>query len=869
MNDLRRKCYFKITKFSHNSLNCVHNLWGFRCLLVHQFFSQIHYLVLRAKTFPLAHTYLDKTFFMRTFFYAFLLLSPIVAFAGPSTISPHIHIDQFGYRPDAQKVCVISDPQTGFNAAESFSPGSSYQVRRWSDDVSVFNANISAWNSGATHSQSGDKVWWFDFSSFTMPGEYYIYDPANEVGSNRFYIGEDVYNIALKKAIHMFYYQRCGVAKTAAHAGDWDDTACHSHALQDLNCRSVSEPNNAATEKNLSGGWHDAGDFNKYVNFTWSPVHDLLFAYQENPMVFDDNTNLPESGNGIPDLLDELKFELDWLLKMQLSDGSVLMKVAVSCFEAASPASADVAQRMYGPAQISATIAVASMFAHASVVYGALGNAAMDTYAANLLSKAELAWDWLEAHPGTSSYNNAGFCSANPEWSADDQNEGRTGAAAMLFAATGDTNYRSYFDSHYTSIRPYNWGYWYAFQPTIQDIMLYYASLPNATLTVANNIKNNCINSVNSNNPDLLTAWLNNTDAYRAYLKDNDYVWGSNRWKANMANIFNNMVVYGLSPANAAHYANAGESYVHFLHGVNPINKTMLTNMGDFGAENSCDEMYHAWFGDGTNYDNAQTSLYGPPPGYVTGGFNPNFNPDPACGCTISPPQGQPHQKAYKDWNTSWPENSWELTEPAIYSQAAYIKLLSKFAIEDALLATELLGFTATLQSNNTVKLHFSTASLEGVKEWEIQRGKSLGTFDSIGRVRPETSAGGLGHFQFTDTHPNIGINYYRLKMKDLDGHYTYSNIEQVEVKPTFTMLAVPNPAIDFLGIHFQVNRPGPPIDVSLFDSFGMLVFEKTIQPNGGIILENIPVKNLPAGLYLLRARAGAEMLVGKVVIAP
>ena len=78
----------------------------------------------------------------------------------------------------------------------------------------------------------------------------------------------------------------------------------------------------------------------------------------------------------------------------------------------------------------------------------------------------------------------------------------------------------------------------------------------------------------------------------------------------------------------------------------------MLTNMGGYGAESSCDEMYHAWFGDGTDYDNAQTSPIGPPPGYMTGGFNGYFTPDPACACVLSPPQNQPIQKSYKDWNT-------------------------------------------------------------------------------------------------------------------------------------------------------------------------------------------------------------------------
>ncbi len=797
---------------------------------------------------------------IQTFLFSFFLNT---LFAGPAVISDHIHIDQFGYRPTAQKVCIISDPQVGFNAAQSFSPGATYHLRRWNDDVSVFNAAITIWNGGATHGQSGDKVWWFDFSSVTTGGDYYVYDPVNNVGSNRFTIGDDVYNIALQQSLRMFYFQRCGTAKNATHAGVWSDAVCHNHALQDLNCRSVSDPTNASTEKDLSGGWHDAGDYNKYVNFTWSPVHDLLFAYQENPDVFGDDNNIPESGNGIPDILDELKYELDWLVKMQLANGSVLMKVAVPCFQAASPASADMAQRMYGPAQASATRTVASMFAHAAIVYGALGDPAMTAFANTLLAKAELAWTWVVANPATSSYNNAGFCSANPELSADEQNEARTGAAAMLFAATGNTTYRTYFDNNYTSIRPYSWTYWYPFQTTIQDIMLYYASLPGATASVANNIKNNCTTSTNSNNGDMLPAWLANTDAYRAYLRNENYVWGSNRWKANTALIYYNMITYNLSPANATHYRNAAESILHFLHGANPINKVMLTNMGDFGAENSCDEMYHAWFGDGTNYDNAQTSLYGPPPGYVTGGFNPFFSPDPACGCTLSPPQNQPHQKSYKDWNTSWPENSWELTEPAIYSQAAHIKLLSKFAIPNIVIPVEIIDFKATLRPINEVLLQWVVGSSEEVAEWEIQRSHDASHFVQIGKATPKAGAG----YSFVDKAARPGPNYYRLKIKDLDGRFTFSGVEQVEIKPLLEVQAAPNPATSTLEIKMTAKRENLPLQISLQDLFGKTLFEKSRMAEGGKASETLDTDLFPAGIYLLKVKSGDEEVLQKIII--
>ena len=72
------------------------------------------------------------------------------------------------------------------------------------------------------------------------------------------------------------------------------------------------------------------------------------------------------------------------------------------------------------------------------------------------------------------------------------------------------------------------------------------------------------------------------------------------------------------------------------------------------------------------------TSLYGPAPGYVVGGPNQNFSIG-----SIAPPSGQPIQKSYLDWNGGWPQNSWEISEPAIYYQSAYIRLLANYVVAD------------------------------------------------------------------------------------------------------------------------------------------------------------------------------------------
>ena len=343
------------------------------------------------------------------------LIQTLLLWASPATISTNIKIDQFGYRSTDAKIAVIAQPQTGFNAPSSYSPAATFKVRRWSDDVEVFSANITAWNSGVTHLQSGDKVWWFDFSSLTTSGDYYVYDPTNNVGSYKFTISVNVYTNVLSTAAKAFFYQRCGSTITSTYGGHWTHGACHINTNQDLLCRNVADKTNAATEKNLSGGWHDAGDYNKYVNFTYSTLHNLLFAYQENPSVFMDDWGIPESSNGTPDILDEIKYELDWLLKMQQTDGSVLSKVSVADFSGASPPNGDGNARYWGYASTSSTLTVASVFAHASLIF----NTFNPTYAATLKTKAELAWTWAVANPAVT-FTNTDFQSADPEVSTYD-----------------------------------------------------------------------------------------------------------------------------------------------------------------------------------------------------------------------------------------------------------------------------------------------------------------------------------------------------------------------------------------------------------------------------------------------------------------
>ena len=597
---------------------------------------------------------------------------------GQATVSVNIHVDQIGYRPTDRKVAVISDPQTGYNASDAYVPGTTLELRDASSSNVVFTGPATAWNGGATHSQSGDKCWWFDFSSVTTPGTYVVYDAANNSQSYPFRIGADVYNNALLHAQRVFYYQRCGTAKTATCAGAaYSDSPCHVGTLQDATCRSVSNPVQA-TERDMSGGWHDAGDYNKYTNFTYVPVHFLLDAYEQAPIAFGDANNIPESGNGTPDILDEVKFELDWLLKMQNPDGSAIMKISTLGFNGGSPPSTDANQRYYSAAASSATRTVCSQFAHAAIVFRNLSDPLMQDFGDTLLVHAELAWQWLQANTAYSYYNNETFSSANPEVGTAEQDARKFVAAVYLYGATANATYRTYVDANYTAIQPFAWTYWYPFEPVVQDAMLYYTTIPGATAATANAIRTSCINSTSGNNADMLPAYTNQTDPYMAYMKDQDYVWNNNEFKCEAGIIFANMNRYNLDATNQTNYRNAAAGFVHYIHGVNPNTYCYLSNSDTCGADRFVDQIYHGWFGDGTIYDG--TAL-GPPACYLTCGANYYYNPDAAyTGPPIEPPMNQPHQKCYKNWNTSWPENSWEVTEVGIYTEAAYIKLLSMYA---------------------------------------------------------------------------------------------------------------------------------------------------------------------------------------------
>ncbi len=598
------------------------------------------------------------------------------------SVSKFILIDQFGYRPEAQKTAVIKNPQLGFDSGDSFSPGSTYKVINAASEESVYEGTISLFNNGTTDAASGDKICWFDFSSVTEPGEYYILDEGNNVKSYNFLIKKNVYNEVLKHAVRTFFYQRAGHEKLAQYAGsDWADGASHIGPLQDKNCRLYSNQN-ISTERDLHGGWYDAGDYNKYTTWTCNYVESMMLAYLENPDIWADDYNIPESGNGIPDLLDEAKWGMDWLLRMQQSDGSVLCIMGLA---SSSPPSSATGQSLYGPATTMASYSAAKAFAIGYKVYKQIG---MDEYAEQLKTAALNAWNWAKNNPDVK-FENSGILAAGEQeiLGGDyDRTAVQITAALYLYEITGDDAYHTVFAENYKQLSIFAWGY-YAEQYWDSDylMLLYYLELNEGSATIKNEIKAALKKGLIDNSNDYAEKLKN--DGYRSFIKT--YNWGSNKYKADYGMIFYHFAETSLKPESNESFYAAAEDYLHYIHGVNPFGMVYLSNMNKYGASNSVTEFYHTWFGHGTNWDRK------PAPGFLTGGPYSSYSWDGCCpsGCGSTNnnalctseeiPINQPNAKMYKDFNTGWPLNSWGITENSCGYQIAYIRLLSKFASEN------------------------------------------------------------------------------------------------------------------------------------------------------------------------------------------
>lgn len=597
-----------------------------------------------------------------------LLATAALASGGESSMLPdqpadpgHIHVDQFGYLPGEQKVAVLSDPQIGFNAGDSYTPGPHLEVRRAADDTVVFRGVPTLFDGGRTDAVSGDRGWWFDFTPVSATGDYYIVDPDKPIHSATFRVAADVYASVLRAAVRVFYYQR----EATAHIAPWAEAPWRDGPsfLQDRAARAIGAPHDPATARDLSGGWADAGDTNKYPSFLGEVIHPLLYAWSAHPAVFTDDFNIPESGNGLPDLLDEVKWELDWLAKMQDADGGVFIKMGMVPKEdgwpsgrAVSPLSRDLRPRYYAPKCSGSTIVAAGVFAHAARVYA--GFPQWKSFADELRRRAERAWQWYVTHPRSDDCDTHAIMSGSANLTFAAQDAAEAVAALHLWALTGEQRYHAAFLAKVGTMRQLSDPAWSYYRMGQAEALFDYLRQPGADPATGERIARAYTQGIRS--PRFMPQEEKN-ELYRAWMPGDCYHWGSNRTRVCFGIAALGGVDHDVGGAERTRLRQRALDLLHAIHGVNPLGLVYLTNMGSYGAEQSVQHVYHEWFGDA------------PPPGYLAGG------PDRDYDGNLAWVREQPPAKAFASVSDGGKVRGYELTEPAIYYQACYVRLLASF----------------------------------------------------------------------------------------------------------------------------------------------------------------------------------------------
>ena len=323
-----------------------------------------------------------------------------------------IRVNQVGFLPGAIKTAVL--PEAG--DAETFRVV----------DVSTGEAAFEGqWSAPVENPGAGETNRVADFTALTAPGRYRL--ESEGFASPEFAVGEDVYDELFTATVKMLYLQRCGVVLDEEHAGTYAHPECHAE---------LATVYGTDEKIDVNGGWHDAGDYGRYVVSGAKTVADLMMAY-ECFGVRRDDIGIPESGNGLDDLLEEAKFELDWMLKMQRADGGVYHKVTCAGFPGFLMPEKEASELIVCPVSNAATGDFAAVMASASRVFAA----DWPEDAARYLEAAELAWTYLDAHRGDPGFRNPPEVTTG-EYGDDFDADEYFWAAAELAKATGREEYR-------------------------------------------------------------------------------------------------------------------------------------------------------------------------------------------------------------------------------------------------------------------------------------------------------------------------------------------------------------------------------------------------------------------------------------------
>lgn len=450
---------------------------------------------------------------------------------------PPIVTNQVGYYSDSEKIAVfrtITD-ETAFSVINADTKETVYTGELYGEKL---------------NGSADETDFYGDFSAVTEPGTYYITCGGLD-DSYSFEISDDVYHSLLDDSVRMLYLQRCG---TAIEDETFSHPACHT---------SKAVIYGTSDTIDVSGGWHDAGDYGRYVVPGAKAVADLLYAYDTNPELYSDSIGIPESGNGVPDILDETRYELEWMLKMQAESGGVYHKVTCLNFPGYVMPQNETGQLLVTPISTTATADFCASMAMAYEFYQDVDA----EFANTCLAAAERAWAYLEENPNLIFKDQEDITTgAYEDYSDTDE---RYWAAAQMYRSTGEEAYQTALEKmstknglDWTTVGDYG-NIAYLTMDGVDKTSALYTKIENAVVRQANTF----VTATTSSPYGVAISRFN---------------WGSNMTVANAG------IILGLAyqMTGEEKYQTAADSNLNYLLGKNPNGTCFVTGYGTVSPQN-------------------------------------------------------------------------------------------------------------------------------------------------------------------------------------------------------------------------------------------------------------------------------------------
>jgi len=526
---------------------------------------------------------------------------------------PAIRVNQLGYFPSEKKhatwVLTASDAKVAMPFELVDSAGNV-----------LYRGTTEPFGRDPTSDRSVQRL---DFSSVTAQNSGLRLRIVGKSGeaqafvSDPFAIEPQLFKTMARDALRYFYYTRSGIALKQPYVENpvWERVEGHPTDKQ-VPC---AKDANCAYSLDVSGGWYDAGDYGKYVVngglSVWLLMNLWELSEQKGYTIagsHDRDLNIPESGNGVPDLLDEARWELEWMMKMQVPAGHpqaglVHHKMHDEDWTALGtlPLLSEKTSRTLRPVSTAATLNLAATAAQAARLYSKFD----PKFAARCLVAATRAWQAAEEHPAlfiTLADNHGGGA-----YEDSDISDERFWAATELYFSTRDAKYFDVLTKspHYLRVEAQA-----AKPPELFQAFDWREMAALGNIAIATDTKFMGMQARERSKAAILAVAerylsLSKADGFGQPYAGTHYTWGSNSY------ILNNGIIlaYAHALSNDRRFLEGAEAAMDYILGRNALGKSYVSGYGKRPLTNPHHRMWaHA----------IAPKFPPPPPGVVSGGAN-------------------------------------------------------------------------------------------------------------------------------------------------------------------------------------------------------------------------------------------------------